>query len=396
MCEGIGNSRPVRHRCDTNFEEMLAWADPNVGVRRGVELRWKRRFLSRLVAEEIAVPARLSGAHCSPRGLLSPLRLPLAGPSPLAILFFMRTLLLRALFLTISISSGLVENLRSQPINPLVREGVTERISSHIYVIPDGSMALVPNVGIIVGTRATLVVDTGLGERNGEAVMREVRKISQHPELYLVTTHVHPEHDLGAGAFPATTKMLRSTDQQKDIQEFGLEMSKVFSARSPFIADLLKGAQFRKADIVFENEYSLDLGGVHVRLVAMGANHTRGDTIAWVEPDRVLFSGDIAMKAQPAFASPYSTVSHWLASLTDLEKLAPQRIVPSHGPMGDLGFVAGYRAYLTQIQSRSAALKKEGKSVEQTTEIITMEMKAKYPDPARLAGAVKAAYQEAP
>ena len=68
------------------------------------------------------------------------------------------------------------------PLPPLIREGVTEKISAHVYVIPDNSVR-VPNVGIVVGSRATLVMDTGLGARNGEAVMREVGKVSRNAEL---------------------------------------------------------------------------------------------------------------------------------------------------------------------------------------------------------------------
>lgn len=284
----------------------------------------------------------------------------------------------------------------AQPINPVVREGVTEKISAHVHVILDASVPLVPNVGIVVGTRGTFVVDTGLGARNGQTVVREAGKLSRNPELYLATTHFHPEHDLGAMAFPANTVMLRSADQQKDIAEFGLQMAKAFSGRSPFIADLLKDAEFRKADTVFEREHTVDLGGVRVRLIAMGANHTRGDTAFFVEPDGVLFSGDIVMRPQPSFASPYSTVRHWLASLDTLERLAPKRIVPSHGPMGDGSLIADYRSYLTTIQTRATALKKQGKSIDETVQTVTAEFEGKYTDRGRLGGAVRAAYNEAP
>src|SRR5215212_8409944 len=135
--------------------------------------------------------------------------------------------------------------------------------------------------------------------------------------------------------------MLRSTDQQKDIAEFGLQLAKTFSGRSPFIADLLKDAEFRKANTVFDREQTVDLGGVRVRAIAMGANHTRGDTVFLVEPDGILFSGDVVMRPQPSFASPYSTLRHWLESLDALGKLSPKRIVPSHGPMGDASLIAG-------------------------------------------------------
>lgn len=283
-----------------------------------------------------------------------------------------------------------------QPVNPVVREGVTEKISEHVHVIPDGSVSLVPNVGFIVGTRGTFVIDTGLGARNGEAVVREAKKVSRGGELYLATTHFHPEHDLGARAFPAQTKLLRSVDQQKDITEFGLQLAKTFSGRSPFVAELLKDAEFRAADITFDREYTIDLGGVRVRLIAMGANHTRGDTVFFVEPDGILFSGDVVMKPQPSFASPYSSVRHWLTSLDFLEKLQPRRIVPSHGPIGDTALISEYRTYLKTIQTRAAELKKQGKSLDETVQAVTTELQGKYADRARLSGAVRAAFNEAP
>ena len=161
------------------------------------------------------------------------------------------------------------------------------------------------------------------------------KKLAGSRAIYLVTTHIHPEHDLGAQAFPATTRLIRSTDQVKDIAACGLQLAKVFATRSPLHAELLKDADFRKADITFERDYDLDLGGVQAKIIAMGPNHTVGDTIVWIKSERVLFSGDLAMRPQPVFASPQSSLRHWLANLDRLEALKPGIIVPSHGPTGD-------------------------------------------------------------
>src|SRR5262249_33422877 len=156
--------------------------------------------------------------------------------------------------------------------------------------------------------KATLIVDTGLGPPNGQTVLREMSKVSRNTNLYVVSTHFHPEHALGEPAFPATAKIIRARAQQADIDEFGLALAKTFAARSALTADLLKDVQFRKADVLFDRDYSLDLGEVTVRLMSLGPTHTRGDTAAFVEPDRVLFAGDIVMnRAFVAFASPYSS-----------------------------------------------------------------------------------------
>src|SRR5262245_16384606 len=80
----------------------------------------------------------------------------------------------------------------AQPADPLVKEGATVKVGPHTSVIPDGNVPLVPNVGIVVGSRATLVIDPGLGRRNGETVLREVAKVSRNTELYIASTHFHP------------------------------------------------------------------------------------------------------------------------------------------------------------------------------------------------------------
>jgi glyoxylase-like metal-dependent hydrolase (beta-lactamase superfamily II) len=61
------------------------------------------------------------------------------------------------------------------------------------------------------------------------------------------------------------------------------------------MGELLKDVQFRPPDIVFEHEHNLDLGGIRVRILSLGPTHTPGDTMVWVEEDRVLFAGDVVM-----------------------------------------------------------------------------------------------------
>jgi glyoxylase-like metal-dependent hydrolase (beta-lactamase superfamily II) len=93
---------------------------------------------------------------------------------------------------------------------PLLSEDNLKRVSDHVYVIEG-----FPNVAIVVGSRATLVVDTGLGERNGVTVMRAEQKLAKGPILYLTTTHYHSEHTTGEQAFPASAIIIRNTAQQE-------------------------------------------------------------------------------------------------------------------------------------------------------------------------------------
>jgi glyoxylase-like metal-dependent hydrolase (beta-lactamase superfamily II) len=299
-----------------------------------------------------------------------------------------------------AILAAIVVAAQAPSTDPLIRENAVSRVSEHVHVISDLNVGLVPNVGIIVGSRATLVVDTGLGPRNGQTVLKVTNGVSTNRELYVVSTHFHPEHALGESAFPASAKIIRARAQQQDIDEFGLSLAKTFASRSPLVAELLDGAQFRKADVIFDREHTLDLGGVRVRMLSLGPTHTRGDTIVWVEGDRVLFAGDVVMnRTFVAFASPYSSVKAWLADFDQLEPLKPVKIVPSHGGVGDASLIAEQREVMKAIQSRAAELKKAGKTADETAATVQSELTAKYPNwaaPARVSAIAKTAYAEAP
>jgi len=279
------------------------------------------------------------------------------------------------------------------PPTPMVQVATLKPVSAHVQVIPDASVPLVPNVGFVVGTKGVLVVDTGLGPKNGAAVAEVAQRLAKGGTIWLVTTHAHPEHDLGAQAFPAGSKLIRSKDQVADVEAQGMRLAQVFAARSPAIADLLKDAKFRAADVTFDKTYDLDLGGLTARIVAMGPNHTDGDTAVWVAADRVLFSGDVAMKPQPSLMTAKTSIAQWTKSLDAFQALKPALVVPSHGPIGEgTALIDGYRAYLKEVATRTAEAKAAGQTVDQATATVTEAMAGRYPDKARLAGAVRAAY----
>src|SRR5712692_5236597 len=108
-----------------------------------------------------------------------------------------------------------------------VPENATQRVSDHVYAIVG-----FPNIAYVVGSRATLMVDTGMGPRNGAVVLREAQKLSKNAVMYLTTTHFHPEHAAGEGAFAAGTILIRPTAQQQELEQRGVEYLESFSSRS--------------------------------------------------------------------------------------------------------------------------------------------------------------------
>jgi glyoxylase-like metal-dependent hydrolase (beta-lactamase superfamily II) len=280
-----------------------------------------------------------------------------------------------------------------------VREGVTAKLGPHTYAIPDGNVGGVPNVGIVVGTRATLVIDPGMGQRNGEAVLREVAKVSKNTEVYLASTHFHVEHTTGLVAFPAPAKYVNATAQEAEFAEGGMRQVQGFSARSPMTAELLRDATRRVADVTFDREYMLDLGGVRVRLVVVGPTHTRGDTGFFVEGDAVLFAGDVVMNNSFVAANQNSSTKAWLAAFDLFASMKPTTIVPAHGDIGPGTMLPTLQAALVTIQARARELKTQGRTADETAATVQAEMVAKLPTWPRangVAALARSAYAEAP
>jgi glyoxylase-like metal-dependent hydrolase (beta-lactamase superfamily II) len=277
----------------------------------------------------------------------------------------------------------------------LLPENSVTRVSDHVYAIIG-----FPNIGIVVGERATLVVDTGIGARNGAIVVKQAEKLAKKPNLYLTTTHFHPEHAMGEQAFPPRTVIIRPAAQQAELEKHGAELMDLFRGFSPQAKELLADVKMRTPDIVFDKEITLDLGGVSARLFWLGPAHTQGDELIMVEPDSLLLSGDIVQdKIVPNMPNADASVKNWLAILDQLEPLKPRFVVPDHGALGDGSLIAKERAFVLELQTRSLELKREGKSAEEASTLVTAEFKKKYPDwqtMGPVANVVKRVYAENP
>jgi glyoxylase-like metal-dependent hydrolase (beta-lactamase superfamily II) len=269
----------------------------------------------------------------------------------------------------------------------------TVKVSEHVWAIMGW-----PNIGIVVGSRAVLVVDTGLGPRNGATIGRVVAKLAPGDRrLYLTTTHFHPEHAGGEAGFPKGTILIRNAVQQREMGLHGKEMLDLFSGRSAQFKDLLSDATLRAPDITYDHDAQIDLGGVTARLLWFGGAHTKGDELTFVEPDRTLVSGDVVQnKVVPGIFRDGGTPSTWLAVLDKVEALEPLHVLPDHSAPGDGSLVALEKQFISDLQASALALKKKGVTVEEAGKRLESELKAKYPSwpSMNVSGFVRSIYSE--
>jgi glyoxylase-like metal-dependent hydrolase (beta-lactamase superfamily II) len=253
----------------------------------------------------------------------------------------------------------------------------TVKVSEHVWAIMG-----FPNIAIIVGDRATLVVDTGLGPANGATIARVAAKLAPaNQKLFLTTTHFHPEHAAGEAGFPRGTILIRNSVQQQEMELHGKEMVDMFASRSEKQKELLANATLRTPDITFETEAKIDLGGAMARLLWFGGAHTKGDELTLVEPDRTLISGDVVQnKVVPNIYGDGGTPSSWLAVLDKIAALNASHVLPDHSAPGDGSMVAAEKRFIGDLRSSALELKKKGVPMDDAAKQLAVEFKAKYPD----------------
>jgi glyoxylase-like metal-dependent hydrolase (beta-lactamase superfamily II) len=288
---------------------------------------------------------------------------------------------------------------------PPVVSGQPEEIADGVYLVPDGRVPLVPNIGVVVGDHSTLVIDTGLGPRNGALVHDIAEKLADGRRLFLTITHFHPEHGYGAQAFRDSTIVYNRT-QRDELREKGPGYLETFRGLGVDVAHELEGVEFVDPHIVYDGAAEIDLGGKTVQLHSWGAAHSRGDQVAFLPAERVLFTGDLVEdRFYPIFPyfPPYDvdvTGDGWLRVLGELARLDPEIVIPGHGEMGGTGLITVTRDYIEFLKSEIARLAGDGAEPGGIIDELEIRLRVIHPDwdasePWRVATAVQALIAEA-
>ena len=275
----------------------------------------------------------------------------------------------------------------SGPPAPDVYPSALKEIASGVFVITDRRIPLVPNIGIIVGKDAALVVDTGMGPVNGRKVLECAKKLAGQRPLILTLTHFHPEHGFGAQVFKGTAKIHYNRSQRDELHAKGVGYLGMFKTFGPSVAAALEGTQLVQPDDVYEGaSTSIDLGGRTVELRTWGLAHTAGDQVVWVPQERILFTGDLAEERMfpifPWFPPDDADINgaRWADVLSELITWKPAIVVPGHGDIGGAEILAAVRDYMVDLSKRVAAERKSGKDAAAIVASLGPKVRAEYPN----------------
>ena len=215
-----------------------------------------------------------------------------------------------------------------------------EQLSKHCWAYTaEGD----PNSGVIIGERFIMVADTTATPAMAKDLIARIRKISDKPIKYVLLTHYHAVRVLGAAAYWAegASEIIASQGTLELIRERGAQDMRSEMERFPRLfrgaesvpgltwpTMVIGGGDPKRGEV--PGRLSIDLGGVVVEIWHPGPGHTRGDTIAWVPQERVLFSGDLVEYEAGVYTGD-AQLQEWPATLEALRALGATAIVPGRG-----------------------------------------------------------------
>jgi glyoxylase-like metal-dependent hydrolase (beta-lactamase superfamily II) len=215
-----------------------------------------------------------------------------------------------------------------------------EQLSAHCWAYTaEGD----PNSGVIIGDKFIMVSDATATPAMAQDLIARIRTVSDKPIKYVLLTHYHAVRVLGASAYVAegATEVIASQGTYELIVERGAQDMQSEMERFPRLfrnAESVPGLTWPTMVIAGGNPASgevpgklvIDLGGVRVQIWHPGPGHTRGDTIAWVEEEKVLFSGDLVEYNAGVYTGD-AQLEEWPATLEALRALGAEAIVPGRG-----------------------------------------------------------------
>jgi glyoxylase-like metal-dependent hydrolase (beta-lactamase superfamily II) len=239
-----------------------------------------------------------------------------------------------------------------------------------------------PNSGVVIGDDGVMVIDARATPVMAKELVRHIRTVTDKPIKYVVLTHYHAVRVMGASGYGAPY-IVASQGTYDLIKERGAQDFKSEVQRFPRLFDAVETVPgLTWPNLVFNGELTLWMGQREVRLMSVGAGHTKGDSIVWLPKEKVLFSGDLVEEG----ATPYCGDAHlteWPATLAKLRALKPARLVPGRGaammtPAQCEKAIRGTQDFVTELLAQAKKGVKARKSRKQVYDQTYKAMAPKY------------------
>jgi glyoxylase-like metal-dependent hydrolase (beta-lactamase superfamily II) len=240
-----------------------------------------------------------------------------------------------------------------------------------------------PNTGVIVGDDAVMVIDTQATPVMAQDVVRHIRTVTDLPVRYVMLSHYHAVRVLGASGY-APEHIIASRDTYDLIVERGEQDKASEIGRFPRLFQAVESVPpgLTWPTITFSGRMSIWLGKLEVQLIQLGRGHTKGDTVAWLPEQKILFSGDLVeFDATPYAGDAY--FNDWPQTLDNIAALKPRALVPGRGaalttPEQVAAGLAGTRAFIADVYASVQAEVAAGRDLNAAYKATVARLRPKY------------------
>lgn len=222
---------------------------------------------------------------------------------------------------------------------------------------------IIANSGWVVFRDYVLAIDANF-PWGARAILDDVRRTTGKPVRYVFDTHYHSDHAFGNSVFvDAGATAVSSEDAAAESREKNPALWKAYPGTGEYD---LKAFRLEHPQIRFRDRLVFDDGTRRVELLRMGPAHTRGDAVAWLPKERVLFTGDLVVN-RPGHKvdDPDANLDSWVRVLDALALKDVAIVVPGHGPLGTVETIRGDRAFLADMINQIRAGIARGQSLEE-------------------------------
>jgi glyoxylase-like metal-dependent hydrolase (beta-lactamase superfamily II) len=230
--------------------------------------------------------------------------------------------------------------------------------SVHVYTGVGG------NVGVLATSEGVVVVDTMTFARQGAAIRRAVRELTDQPIVTVLNTHYHMDHTHGNPAFPVGTKVISTGKTLQHLRELDADYWKERPAQ-----DLLPNDTFDAGS------KEIRLGGKTIRSYYFGRGHTDGDMVVLFVEDRVLHTGDLFSNGHyPNIdLEAGGSVKLWPATLDKVLALPFDSVIPGHGPPTSRQQLERFRDFMSSLWTQIVAIRSRGGSVDDAIKLVAID-----------------------
>ena len=262
-----------------------------------------------------------------------------------------------------------------------------ENLGDGIYVhhgvhmdIDDGYKGDICNASFVVGSKGVAVIDTGGSMKVGNQLREAIRKVTALPVLYVINTHVHPDHIYGNAAFVADKPEFVGHEKLATAMELRREQYAKINAK--LLGKDAAGSELVKPTIAVKTTLEVDLGNRKLMLTAHPVAHTNTDlSVIDIKADSqssTLFTGDLLfIERTPVIEGD---IKGLIAELEKLKSSAIKQVVPGHGSVSKDWKLAieNQQRYLTALLTDIRASIKKGESMESAMNTAAASEKDKW------------------